>query len=121
MSSNTAYGKGHVEQFTLRISPVERHATGYQLAIRLPDRETEAALRDFYNGVFNGGAINDQKNYDFGNESDGWYYAGSCWMYGLTLAAGTPAGVRATGPACAGPGRTTRRSDRGVRCRVRNG
>jgi hypothetical protein len=91
VSSNAACGKGQVEQFTLRISPVERHATGYQLAIRLPDRDTEASLRDFYNGVFNGGAVNDQKNYDFGNESDGWYYAGSCWMYGLTLAAGTPA------------------------------
>jgi len=91
VSSNTAYRKGQVEQFTLRISPVERHATGYQLAIRLPDGELQATLRDFYNGVFNGGAVNDQKNYDFGNESDGWYYAGSCWMYGLTLTAGTPA------------------------------
>ena len=91
VSSNAAYGKGQVEQFTLRISPVERHATGYQLAIRLPDGDMQATLRDFYNGVFNGGAVNDQKNYDFGNESDGYYYAGSCWMYGLTLAAGTPA------------------------------
>lgn len=92
VSSNAACQKGQVERFTLRISPVERHATGYQLAVRLPDAGLQALLRDFYNGVFNGGAINDQKNYDFGNESDGWYYAGSCWMYGLTLAAGTPAG-----------------------------
>ena len=41
--------------------------------------------------MFNGGAVNDQKGMDFGNETDGWYYAGSCWMYGATLAAGTPA------------------------------
>ena len=64
------------------------------MALTLPDKETEASLRDFYGSVFNGGAVNDQKGFDFGNETDGWYYAGSCWMYGATLAAGVPAAGR---------------------------
>ncbi len=57
------------------------------------------SLRDFYGSVFNGGAVNDQKGFDFGNETDGWYYAGSCWMFGATLAAGVPA----AGPLSAHP------------------
>ncbi len=90
---------GETEQITIRISSPPKQATGYQLAIALPDRETEAALKQFYDAVFNGGAVNDQKGFDFGNETDGWYYAGSCWMYGATLAAGTPA----AGPLSAHP------------------
>ncbi len=65
----------------------------------MPDKETETALKQFYDAVFNGGAVNDQKGFDFGNETDGWYYAGSCWMYGAALAAGTPA----AGPLSAHP------------------
>jgi len=91
--------KGQTEQVTLKIAPVDKQAAGYQLAVTLSDKPTEAALRDFYGSVFNGGAVNDQKGFDFGNESDGWYYAGSCWMYGVTLAAGTPA----AGPLSAHP------------------
>ena len=49
--------------------------------------------------ILNGGAVNDQKGFDFGNETDGWYYAGSSWMYGMTLAAGTPA----SGPSSSHP------------------
>ena len=90
---------GEVEEITLKIGAAEKQDTGYQLALTLPDKETEAALRDFYGSVFNGGAVNDQKGFDFGNETDGWYYAGSCWMYGATLAAGTPA----AGPLSAHP------------------
>jgi hypothetical protein len=86
--------KGQVEEITLTIGGVDKAATGYQLAVTLPDKQTEAALKDFYGSVFNGGAVNDQKGYDFGNETDGWYYAGSCWMYGATLAAGVPAAGR---------------------------
>lgn len=82
---------GDTEQITIRISPAPKPSTGYQLAITLPDRETDTALKQFYDAVFNGGAVNDQKGFDFGNETDGWYYAGSCWMYGAALAAGTPA------------------------------
>jgi hypothetical protein len=82
---------GQTEEVTLEIGAEDKHATGYQLAVELPDKETEAALKRFYDAVFNGGAVNDQKGFDFGNETDGWYYAGSCWMYGATLAAGVPA------------------------------
>jgi hypothetical protein len=81
---------GQTEEVTLEIGAEDKHATGYQLAVELPDKETEAALKRFYDAVFNGGAVNDQKGFDFGNETDGWYYAGSCWMYGATLAAGVP-------------------------------
>ena len=84
---------GQTEEVTLEIGAEDKHATGYQLAVELPDNETEASLKRFYDGVFNGGAVNDQKGFDFGNETDGWYYAGSCWMYGATLAAGVPAGA----------------------------
>lgn len=90
---------GETEEITLRIGSVPKQTTGYQLAVALPDKETESALQQFYDAVFNGGAVNDQKGFDFGNETDGWYYAGSCWMYGATLAAGTPAG----GPLSAHP------------------
>jgi len=82
---------GQTEEVTIEIGAEAKHATGYQLAVELPDKQTEAALKRFYDAVFNGGAVNDQKGYDFGNETDGWYYAGSCWMYGATLAAGVPA------------------------------
>ena len=83
--------QGQVEHLTLKIGAVDKTTTGYQLAITLPDKATESSLKDFYGSVLNGGAINDQKGFDFGNETDGWYYAGSCWMYGAALAAGTPA------------------------------
>jgi hypothetical protein len=82
---------GQVERITLRISPANKKDTGYQLAITLPDKATEESLKDFYSSVFNGGAINDQKSFDFGNETDGWYYAGSSWMHGMLLEAGVPA------------------------------
>jgi hypothetical protein len=83
--------RGQVDEITLSLGAVDKYATGYQLAISLPDKATEASLKDFYGSVFNGGAVNDQKNFDFGNETDGWYYAGSSWMYGAALAAGAPA------------------------------
>ena len=83
--------RGEVEEILLKISAVEKQTTGYQLAVTLPDKATEASLKDFYGSVLNGGAVNDQKGFDFGNETDGWYYAGSCWMYGMALAAGIPA------------------------------
>ncbi|MFH1920631.1 MAG: discoidin domain-containing protein [Planctomycetota bacterium] len=85
---------GQVEQITLKIGAVDKQTTGYQLAVTLPDKETEASLKDFYGSVLNGGAVNDQKGFDFGNETDGVYYAGSSWMYGMALAAGIPAAGR---------------------------
>ncbi|NUQ66127.1 MAG: discoidin domain-containing protein, partial [Pirellulales bacterium] len=82
---------GEVEKITLAIGGVEKRSTGYQLAVTLPDKPTETSLKRFYDSVLNGGAVNDQKGFDFGNETDGWYYAGSCWMYGAALSAGVPA------------------------------
>jgi hypothetical protein len=89
--ADQTFQKGQTEEITLKISPIDKTTTGYQLAVTLPDKATEASLKDFYGSVLNGGAVNDQKGYDFGNESDGWYYAGSSWMYGMALAAGVPA------------------------------
>ncbi|MCU0962911.1 MAG: discoidin domain-containing protein, partial [Pirellulaceae bacterium] len=89
-AATPSFTQGQVEHLTLKASPVDKFNTGHQLAITLPDKATESSLRDFYGSVLNGGAINDQKGFDFGNETDGWYYAGSCWMYGAALAAGIP-------------------------------
>jgi len=87
----TQHHAGEVETIALQLEPIRKERTGYQLAVDLPDKTTERRLRDFYGSVLNGGAVNDQATYDLGNESDGWYYAGSSWMYGLALAAGVPA------------------------------
>jgi len=86
-----SHHRGEVEEILLKIAGVDKQTTGYQLAVTLPDKAMEASLKDFYASVLNGGAVNDQKGFDFGNETDGWYYAGSCWMYGMALAAGVPA------------------------------
>ncbi|MHB0997647.1 MAG: LamG-like jellyroll fold domain-containing protein [Armatimonadota bacterium] len=83
--------KGDVEVTTLRISWEDKEKTGYQLALSLPDKGMETTLKSFYSSLLNGGVVNDQKNYDFGNESDGWYYSGSTWMQGFALSAGVPA------------------------------
>jgi len=34
--------------------------------------------------------VNDPLRYAFGNEADGWYYAGSSWMKGFAMLAGLP-------------------------------
>ncbi|MHB8969219.1 MAG: discoidin domain-containing protein [Pirellulaceae bacterium] len=91
LGTRQTHRAGETEQISLHVGTSPKPTTGYQLAITLPDKETETALTQFYDAVFNGGAVNDQKGFDFGNETDGWYYAGSCWMYGATLAVGTPA------------------------------
>ena len=67
-------------------------ATGHQLAVQADDPSgTVDALRRFYGALFNGGCVNDQVHYNFGNEPDGWYYGGASWMKGLPLLAGAPA------------------------------
>ncbi len=91
LAGRQSHQAGQTEEVTLEIGASEKQATGYQLSVDLPDKNTESALKRFYDGVLNGGAVNDQKGFDFGNETDGWYYAGSCWMYGAALAAGVPA------------------------------
>ena len=82
---------GQVEKVTLRISGVDKTSTGYQLAVAVPDKAMEASLKSFYSSLLNCGWINDQANYDFGNEVDGWYYPGSAWMQGMIMNAGFPA------------------------------
>jgi len=84
------YLKGQTEEITLNIFSVDKQTTGYQLAITIPDKDTESSLRDFYGSLLNGGAVNDQKSFDFGNETDGYYLAGSSWMFGMALSAGIP-------------------------------
>ena len=83
--------KGTIETTSLRISWKDKASTGYQLAVDLPDDKLETTMRSFYSSLLNGGVVNDQKNYDFGNETDGWYYNGSPWMQGFALSAGVPA------------------------------
>jgi hypothetical protein len=103
-SATQSHTKEQMEEIVLKIGAVDKYTTGHQLAVTLPDKETERRLKDFYSSVLNGGAVNDQKGFDFGNETDGWYYAGSSWMYGMALAAGTPA----SGPSSSHPYHTAR-------------
>ena len=83
--------KGQEETITLRISPVDKTTTGYQLDVSIPDKPTEAALKGFYTSLLNGGTVNDQKRYNFGNESDGWYVAFNAWMQTAAIGAGVSA------------------------------
>ncbi len=82
---------GEKEKTTLRITAVSAAATGHQLAVEAEDPGgTVDALRRFYGALLNGGCVNDQVHYNFGNEPDGWYYGGASWMKGLPLLAGAP-------------------------------
>jgi hypothetical protein len=83
--------KGEREDITLRVSPSPKNATGYQLVVDIPDKALQNALTGLYESLLNGGVVNDQKQFDFGNEVDGWFYSGSTWMQGMALAAGVPA------------------------------
>jgi len=86
------YKAGQTEKTTLRISAAPAAASGHQLAVKADDPSgTVDTLKRFYGALFNGGCINDQVNYNFGNETDGWYYGGASWMKGLPFLAGTPA------------------------------
>lgn len=86
------YHAGEIESTTLRIVSVPSDDTGHQIALRVEDdTNTVATLQHFYGSLFNGGCVNDQLHYNFGNEPDGWYYGGASWMKGLAMLAGTPA------------------------------
>ncbi len=85
------------ETTRLRISAVPAERSGHQLAVTAADPTgTVAALRAFYGSLLNGGCVNDPIHYNFGNETDGWYYAGATWMKGLPLLAGAPAAEAAS-------------------------
>jgi len=81
---------GDTEQVSLFIAGVDNRSTGHQMVVNLPDKQLEKSLTEFYGPLLNGGTINDQKGYDFGNETDGFYFSGSDWAEALALAAGVP-------------------------------
>ena len=81
---------GQVEQATLRLAAVDKRTTGYQLAVTVPDKAAEESLREFYGSLFNGGTINNQKQFNFGNETDGFAFAGTAWAFGTALSVGLP-------------------------------
>jgi hypothetical protein len=88
---------GEREQTALRLTAVPASASGQQLAVQADDPSgTVDTLRSFYGALLNGGCVNDQVHYTFGNETDGWYYGGASWMKGLPLLAGTPASAPAS-------------------------
>lgn len=87
----TSVVPGQSETVVLRLSPVDKKTTGHHLAVRLPDQELQVRLTSFYASLLNGGVINDQLSFNFGNETDGWFYAGNAWMHGHAIAAGVPA------------------------------
>jgi hypothetical protein len=83
---------GDREVTTLRLSATPTSASGHQLAVTADDPSgTVEALCGFYGALLNGGCVNDALHYNFGNETDGWYYGGASWMKGLPLLAGAPA------------------------------
>ncbi len=86
------YKAGEKEKTRLRITAVPAAASGHQLAVKAEDPSgTIDTLCSWYGALFNGGCINDQVHYNFGNEPDGWYYGGASWMKGLPFLAGAPA------------------------------
>jgi len=86
-----AFHAGDEEHVTLRMAAVPAQSCGHQLAVQTDDPNgTIDALRCFFGALFNGGCVNDQFHYNFGNEPDGWYYGGASWMKGLPLLAGAP-------------------------------
>ena len=89
--SKRTYKAGEREVTTLRITSLRTAATGHQLAIQAEDPSgTVDTIGRFYGTLFNGGCVNDQLHYNFGNEPDGWYYGGASWMKGLAMLAGAP-------------------------------
>ena len=91
-NAKRSYKPGEKEKTTLRLSAVPAAASGHQLAVKAEDPSgTIATLRSWYGALLNGGCINDQLHYNFGNEPDGWYYGGASWMKGLPFLAGSPA------------------------------
>jgi len=85
------YRAGETEKTTLQIDSIPSAVTGHHLSVEAEDPSgTIDALRQFYGALLNGGCVNDQVHYNFGNEPDGWYYGGSSWMKGLPMLAGAP-------------------------------
>ena len=90
LAPSQSHRRGDTEQVSLSLTGIDNRSTGHQLVVSLPDKKLETTLTGFYGSLLNGGTINDQKGYDFGNETDGFYYSGSSWAQALALAAGVP-------------------------------
>ncbi|MBD3175727.1 MAG: hypothetical protein GF320_11140, partial [Armatimonadia bacterium] len=87
-----AVAPGDTETMVLRISPIAADSTGHQLHVESKEGSaTFERLAGFYGGLLNGGCVNDPLHYNFGNETEGWYYGGASWMKGMPLLVGAPA------------------------------
>jgi hypothetical protein len=85
------FAKGDVVTTTLRLQAVPQSESGQQLIVDIPDREMLTGLQSFFGGLANSGALCDQVNHYFGNECDGFQYAGNMWMHAYSLLASLPA------------------------------
>jgi len=85
------FAKGDVVTTTLRLEAVPQLESGQQLTADIPDREMLTGLQSFFSGLANSGALCDQVNHYFGNECDGFQYAGNMWMHAYSLLASVPA------------------------------
>ncbi len=83
---------GEKSTVRLDIRPVDKRASGEQLAISIPDPELQRGLTNLFASVLNGGLVSDQKRFNFGNGSEDSNYAGSSWMQAaaLSVASGSP-------------------------------
>ncbi len=90
-SATLRFTKGEVVTTTLRLKAVPQSDTGQQVIAEIPDREMLTALQSFFGGLANSGALCDQVNHHFGNQCDGFQYAGNMWMHSYSLLASVPA------------------------------
>lgn len=100
--------QGETTTAVLRIDAVDKHASGQQLQVDLPDEATEANLRDLYGSMLNGGAVANHRNYDMTNQSEDGLYTGSSWMQSYAVSAG----VLGAQPLSGDPAMTPERSIR---------
>jgi hypothetical protein len=91
------FSMGEVVTTELRLAPSPQFDTGQQLMVEIPDREMQVGLQSFFGGLANCGALCDNANHHFGNQCDGFLYAGNMWMHAYSLLASVPA--EATSPA----------------------
>ena len=88
------FGKGDQVTSTLRLRGVPASEHGQRLVVEAPDRDLLLGLQPFFGGLANAGALADNVNHYFGNQGDGFLYAGNLWMHGYAMLASVsmPAG-----------------------------
>lgn len=89
---------GDISTITLVMSPVDKFATGEQLAVEIPDQVLANQLRDLHASMLNGGVISDQKRYHFGNGTEDVNYAGSAGFQARALSVSSALGTLAEHP-----------------------